>query len=138
MTVSVSGQKRALNSLTQGPARFRASVQRAAHIAGTLLVQKTRTEIMNGTKSGRMYGGHQASAPGEYSAFLTGAHLQSVDYRVQGPWNFEFGAGMHYSPFLELGTSKMEPREDLGQSVRSEQSAVTRALGWQPYVALSR
>lgn len=138
MTVSVSGQQRALNSITRAPATFRASIARAAHMAGTLLVQKTRTEIMNGSKSGRTYGGHTASAPGEYSAFLTGAHLQSVDYNVQGPWNFEFGAGMDYSVFLETGTSKMEPREDLGQSVRSEEAAITRALGWRPYVALSR
>ena len=138
MTVSVTGQQRALNSLNRGPQVFRASIQRAANQAATILVQTTRTGIMNGSKSGRMYGSHQASAPGEYSAFLTGEHLQSIDYNVQGPWQFEFGAGAAHSVFLELGTSKMDPREDLGQSVRSEEAAVTRILGWRPYVALTR
>lgn len=108
------------------------------HMAGTLLVQKTKTEIMNGSKSGRMYGSHQASGPGEYSAYLSGEHLHSIDYAVQGPRQFEFGAGAPHSVYLELGTSKMEPREDLGQSVQSEQAAVTRILGQIPYVALTR
>lgn len=138
MGVSVSGEKRALSSLANGPAKFRAALPRAMHMAGVLLVQKTKTEIMNGSKSGRTYGNHQASAPGEYSAFLSGSHLHSIDYAVQGPSQFEFGAGAEHSAFLELGTSKMAPREDLGQSVRSEQAAVTRVLGQIPYVALSR
>lgn len=138
MTVSVTGQKRAMNSITQAPQRFKAALPRAMHMAGTLLVQKTKTEIVNGTKSGRTYSGHQASAPGEYSAFFTGNHLRSIDYAVRGSRQFDFGAGADYSAFLELGTSKMEPREDLGQSVRSEQSAVTRVLGQKPYAALVR
>ena len=138
MGVSVSGEKRALGSLTNGPARFKAALPRAMHVAGVLLVQQSKTEIMNGSKSGRMYGGHQASAPGEYSAYLSGEHFHSIDYSVQGPRQFEFGADEPHSVFIEVGTSKMEPREDLGQSVRSEQSAVTRVLGQIPYVALSK
>lgn len=136
MPVSVSGEARALGSLKSGPSRFKAALPRAMHIAGVLLVQKTKTEIVNGSKSGRSYGGHTASAPGEYSAFLTGEHLHSIDYAVQGPGQFEFGAGAPYSVFLELGTSKMEPREDLGQTVRSEDASVTRVLGEIPYKAL--
>lgn len=136
MGFTASGEKRALNSLTNGPQRFTASLPRAMHQAGTLLVQKTRTEIINGSKSGREYGPHQASGPGEYSAFLTGSHLHSIDYSVQGTLQFEFGAGEEHSIFLELGTSKMEPKEDLGQSVRSEQVTITNVLGQVPYKAL--
>lgn len=136
--VSKSGEQRANGSLQNGPARFQAALPRAMHMAGTLLVQKTKTEIMNGSKSGRMYGSHQASAPGEYSAYLSGEHLHGIDYAVQGPRQFEFGASAPHSAFLELGTSKMEAREDLGQSVRSEQQSVTRVLGQIPFVALSR
>lgn len=136
MGFSAQGEKRALSSLTNGPHRFNVAMPRAMHMAATLLVQKTRTEIVNGSKSGRSYGGHQASAPGEYSAFLTGEHLRSIDYNVTGTKQFEFGAGAEHSVFLELGTSKMEPREDLGQSVRSEQAAVTNILGQIPYKAL--
>lgn len=138
ISVNVSGQRRAEGSLRNGPARFQAALPRAMHMAGTLLVQKTKTEIMNGSKSGRMYGSHQASAGGEYSAFLSGEQLHGIDYAVQGPRQFEFGASAPHAVYLELGTSKMEAREDLGQSVRSEQAAVTRVLGQIPYVALTR
>jgi hypothetical protein len=108
------------------------------HKAAVLLVQKTRTEIVNGPKSGHIYGDHQASAPGEYTAFLSGEHLRSVDYAVQGPRQFEFGAGADYSVFLETGTRKLVPRRDLGRSVRSEQAVVTRVLGQIPYRALNK
>lgn len=136
MPVSVSGERRALNSMQGAPRRFQASLPRAMHIAAVLLVQKTKNEIVNGSKSGRQYGDHQASAPGEYSAFLSGEHLKSIDYDVQGSRQFEFGAGAPHSIFLELGTSKMEPREDLGQTVQSEDATVTRTLGQIPYKAL--
>lgn len=136
--LKVQGQQKAQASLVNGPYRFNQGLRTAGHKSGHILKQATQHGIRNGSKSGRMYGGHQASAAGEYSAFLSGAHFRSIDYKVNGSHSFEFGAGTAYSAFLEEGTSKMDPREDLGQSVRNEQSRVTRILGQIPYSYLAR
>lgn len=134
----VVGEGPAIASLRNGPYLFNQGLRTAAHKCGHLLVQATRHGINNGTKSGRMYGSHQASAPGEYSAARTRTHLNSIDYRVHGSHTFEFSANAAYSAFLELGTSRMAPREDLGQSVRSQSTRITRILDQVPFSYLSR
>ncbi len=130
---STSGEAQALAVLVQGPHRFNQGLQIAGHKAGHILKQTAKQRIRTGSRSGRMYGSHQASAPGEYSAFLTGEHFRSIDYDVNGSHSFDFGAGAKHSPFLELGTSKMEARDDLGKTVSNEEARVNRILGQVPY-----
>lgn len=140
MTVSISGEARALKSLKRAPGNYRRGVNKGMHQAGSLLVAVTKREILSGSKSGRLYGSHQASAPGEYSAFLTGEHFASLDYNVNGPREFEFGAGAPHSIFLELKpeTANGGGRHDLGKTVRAEERTVTDFLGRQVYYELTR
>lgn len=65
-------------------------------------------------KSGRIYrrrgGSHQASAPGEFPARDSGAHLATVGHKV-GPAEVTVGSGMFYAKFLRNGTRKMAKRK---------------------------
>lgn len=100
-------------------------------------------EILSGIKSGRIYirragykrnkkgqfkkgsrkkRRHQASAPGETHANLTGKLRRSLSWKVYGSDSSEFGYGVsttgkneapEYSDFVEFGTDKMEPRPTL-------------------------
>ena len=70
--------------------------------------------IIDGPKTGRVYGGHQASAPGEAPANETGELVKSgrvVDrgetgrfVRTNVEWNAEHAA------YMQFGTSKIAPR----------------------------
>lgn len=67
--------------------------------------------ISRGPKSGRLYGKHQASAPGEAPATNTGRLIKSIQWQIlnQG-LAAEIGSPLSYSSFLEDGTRKMDPR----------------------------
>lgn len=84
-------------------------------------VKHTRNLIKDKRKTGRIYmikgKPHQASAPGEAPATLSGELVRSVDYKVKGHTEMEFGDGVFYGKFLEDGTSKMEARPHLKTTV---------------------
>lgn len=66
---------------------------------------------MTGPHSGRMYGSHQASAPGEFPANHKGPLLASIASEVRGSSEMEVGSNKFYSKFLAHGTRKMRPRK---------------------------
>ena len=61
-------------------------------------------------KSGRLYGIHRASAPGEYPAIMTGGLYHSIDSTMHGSYTLEVGTNKSYAPFLEYGSSRILPR----------------------------
>jgi len=99
------------------------------------LHRSANQEIIHGIKTGRVYRvttiskkgnkhrrNHQASAPGETHANLTGALRRSLSWKVHGSDSAEFGYGVsttgeneapEYADYVEFGTDKMEPRPTL-------------------------
>jgi len=74
--------------------------------------------IMRGQKSGRMYGNHRASAPGEAPATDTGALVRSI--RVEhtpGTGTARVVVGAEYAAKLEFGTRTIAPRPFLRPAV---------------------
>jgi len=130
MSVVVLGEAQVLRSLNGAKSRFDHGRRQAAHLAGGILVRQLHKGMMNGAKSGRVYNGHQASAPGEYSANVTGALMKSFDYRVQSPSQFVFySSGVEHAIYQELGTKNMAARPNLGNSVRDSRGKVRQVLG---------
>lgn len=71
--------------------------------------------VLSGGRSGRMYGGHQASAPGEPPAVWSGTFRLSWQTRTYvGGTNFKSSieTGVGYADWLENGTpgGQMAPR----------------------------
>lgn len=66
--------------------------------------------IQRGPKTGRVYGGHQASAPGEAPATDTGTLVSSITYRKTAPLAAEIESRLPYAAMLEFGTTRMDPR----------------------------
>jgi hypothetical protein len=63
---------------------------------------------------------HTASDASQTPAIITGAFRKSVDFKVRGNRELEFGANQSapvYAEFLENGTSKMEAREPFKRTV---------------------
>lgn len=89
-----------------------AKLPREAHdiVQETVLDIEGRVKAeMAGPKSGRWYGGHQASAPGEAPAVDTGTLINSVQTDVQGTEGSVY-TNQEVAPMLEYGTSRMAPR----------------------------
>ena len=79
-------------------------------------------------KSGLVYAGHQASAPGEAPAIDTG-HLINTLYakRIKrGEW--EAGTTAEYGPHLEFGTTQMEARPFFVRSLTEVAKNIIREI----------
>lgn len=66
--------------------------------------------IQRGPATGRVYGNHQASAPGEAPATDTGRLVNSTVYKREGRISASVGSDLAYAAMLEFGTSKIDPR----------------------------
>jgi hypothetical protein len=95
----------------------RASVTTAMEAKMPLIMAAIGTEYANKVKllmrdspaSGRVYGKHRASAPGEPPAPDTGALLGSVTWRVAKKgraWRAEVGSNLKYAVYLEYGAAR--------------------------------
>lgn len=108
-------------------ARFTMRMQQAvAFIEGK--VKKKLT----GQGSGRWYGNHQASAPGEPPALDTGTLRSSitgiVDEKGLSIRGF-VGSNVEYVRDLELGTEKIAPRPFLMPTILENQRRIMKILG---------
>lgn len=108
-------------------------------VRGTEAVREDATSrILSGPKTGRVYGRHQASAPGESPASDTGALVNSITTSVDQAaltGNVNFGTG--YSAFLEYGTSRMAPRPYARVSVIAKRDEITADIADEVKKALA-
>lgn len=112
---------------------FERGIKQGLHQVGFNLVKTFRDGVQRQPKTGKIYitGGkgsrkgrrgrnknrHQASAPGEYPAILSGDYLNAIDFDVRGSKELEFGNSDEKATILELGSKNMAPRAALTQSV---------------------
>jgi HK97 gp10 family phage protein len=103
------------------PHLTRRGIRAAFFRLGNDLVEEARKSILQGPKTGKIRRikrkRHQASAPGEAPANLTGLLKRSIAYQQRGGDQMIFGARTDYAPFLELGTRRMAERPYLITSV---------------------
>lgn len=134
-----SSNDKALQFTRQIDQKTRNAIRQAFYFIGKDLRQTSQQLIASKNKTGRIYRirlngvniKHQASAPGEAPANLTGNLKASLGFDVRGSYEMEFGsrseapkAGVSpkqavakYSVYLELGTSKIAPRPYLKPSI---------------------
>lgn len=135
MTIRVKPIKstnRVIVGMTQNVHRHQQAIQSGLHVAGDLVGRRNRQLIRQGPKTGRIYRingrSHQASAPGEPPANLTGRLAKSYNYNVHGPYQMEVGQSAPYAGFLEDGTGRIRPRPNVIRAINDTQGDVVRAF----------
>lgn len=121
-------QKGSLDDLDQIGARMRAGLADAGELCGKTIVKRAHDGIVQGTKSGVTYPGHnQSSAPGEYSANQTGKLLGSIKHRMSGHNFLTIYATADHAGFQEYGTSRMGARPNLKLAI-DESDGIVRNI----------
>ena len=125
---SVKGAAQTIQNLHRfGAAMDKRLLQAAVEIA--VKVQRTAVaSIQRGPKTGRIYGKHQASAPGEAPATDTGALASSVQRVDDKKTTAAVGTGLGYGRDLEFGTKNMAARPWLFPALESERKAYIQKL----------
>ena len=127
-----SENAKTMKFLYELPVEITKAIRQGFYTSGKQLVADLNKD-MRAPKNGKKYkvykgvGGklskprlHTASAVSETPAIITGAFRKSVDFKVRGNRELEFGANQSapvYAEFLENGTSKMEAREPFKRTV---------------------
>lgn len=102
---------------------------------GSDLRNSVRKDVLSKQgKTGRVYvvnrGGrrlrHRASAPGEFSANLSGRMRRSAGFKVRGSKQLDFGFGEEHAKYQEDGTSRMRARPNLGKTVKKRERNAER------------
>lgn len=123
--------ERIFNITAKMPITSRTGMRHGLYQFGKLLYTDTRQEILRKPKSGREYiirkGNrrfrHIAAADGETPANITGNLRKSVEFKVRGSNEMEFGYdnSVDYGKYLELGTKKMGAKPGLKNSIDKNQ-----------------
>ena len=90
-------------------------VKKALGKIGRDLKTEFKNQVNSTSKTGRMYGTHQSSAPGETAANRTGNYRDKIGYSRNSK-QLILGNSAEYAGFLENGTSRM--RSFLGLKFR--------------------
>jgi len=93
-----------------------------------LRIEETAKTSMAGQKSGRMYGAHQASAPGESPAIDTSNLANSIGTEAMGGASHMVYAGTEYALSLEFGSPRVAPRPFLGPAASQEEPEFLREM----------
>ena len=112
-------------------------IRQARFKVGHGLIDAASREILKGSKTGRIYirrdrtgrrRRHQASAPGETHANLSGDLRKSLSFQIRGADSMEFGYGVSsvktappYAEWVEFGSKRMKARPSLRNAIRAEQ-----------------
>lgn len=125
VNISIDGLKELQQAIQEAKASVRAEAERAV-AASTFRVQSAAVRrIQRGPASGEVYElyeprrTHQASAKGQPPMSDTGRLASSVETRTDGMTGYVF-TRVKYGPYLEFGTSKMDPRPWLFPSVEED------------------
>lgn len=81
---------------------------------------------MRGPKTGRIYGTHQASAPGESPAIDTGALINSISTHIEDRLTATVSETSEYAPHLEFGTTTMAPRPHMSPAFEHARNGFQR------------
>lgn len=119
--MTFSANDKALSGLAGLAGRMHIAFVEAEHMVGRALVRRVQIGMTSGAKSGRVYahpgkGTYTASAPGEYSAVVSGQLYGSINYQVSGSY-ISFYATAAHAGYQEFRTSKMEARENLKRAI---------------------
>lgn len=101
--------------------------------SGNIVHEEILHLVLDTAKSGRVYdfrgGKHQASAPGQPFANMTGnALLNTKKYEENGGLTARIAGEAEYAAYLELGTSKMEPRPVFIPSISNKKKEIIKAF----------
>lgn len=103
------------------------NADKVASDSANSLAKEMKKRITTGAKSGKTYGNHTSSAPGQSPANWTGELVNSISAINEGKKS-KVIVNANYAEFLELGTSKMRARPFILPSIQKVKKDLAQKL----------
>jgi hypothetical protein len=107
---------------------------RAVMAGAFILETAVKVSIAAASHSGRIYGKHQASAPGETPAVDTGVYINSINTQLVSSSDAsayaEVGTGDERGEWLEFGTSRMAARPHFRPAYDKKEQGIRISIGY--------
>lgn len=111
INVRLTGSDELLKKLEKLSEDYRRELKASLTAAAMSIDNDAKQSIQRGSKTGRWYGNHRASAPGEAPATMTGRLVNSIEFDVDDQTlEAVIGTNLDYGRYLELGTVDIAPR----------------------------
>jgi hypothetical protein len=134
--------RKTFGTIRKAGKRFHAGIRAGLHEIGVENRRHLRKLIRSKNKTGRLYPFrgrlHQASAPGEAPANMTGSLANTAGFRVSGHYQCEFGDREEYGKFLEEGTQKMKPRPHVARTAKEKERDNYNSLSFHTQTAITK
>ncbi len=124
----VIGADELIEKLAQLGQRISERELQQALMAGGYVLEAGIKADMAAEKSGRFYGSHRASAPGETPAVDTSNLINSIMTEDAGGNQVFVGTNAEYAEPLEFGTARMAARPFLRPGAEKNREAITAAV----------
>ena len=113
--------KKVLAIIEDLPKEFESGCYEALQDIGSEFVREEVRLEKRRDKTGRLYGGIRASAPGEVPQRRTGRLSNSTDSKVHSPVYMSFGQSVDYAKYLSDGIrGRLGPRANLTKAVANK------------------
>lgn len=123
MNIRISTDKTADKAFSEYKENTHPAVGKMLDDAANIVRSNAVRGIQRGTKTGRIYGKHQASAPGQYPASDHGALAGSI--RIEKLTDArDVGSDKKYGKFLEEGTKNIKARPYLSPSLEAAEADI--------------
>ncbi len=103
------------------------ALQAALVRGGNMIAAHAKKEILRGVHSGKKYGSHQASAPGESPASDLGNLARNIRV-IKDNGVVWVMSGAKYSAALEFGTERIKPRPFMGPAVLANKELIRQMI----------
>lgn len=123
--VKIAYTGRGLQAMITGLGRCREAQDEASRA----LAWRIKNTITTGSRTGKMYGNHQASAPGEPPIRYKGRLDQSIKVQRVNQYATAVYVTAEHAIYLEYGTRYIEPRPFMGLSAKLAQQSMSRRVG---------
>lgn len=129
ITIKVTPKtKQVLIDVEKLEGRTKDGLRKALKETGQEVKREIKRLIRTGPRTGRLYGTHQASAPGEAPANRSGRLAKSTNYKVRNWRQMIVGESASYAGYLEGGTRKIKPRQHIIKAVHNKAQDTVNAI----------
>lgn len=131
ITIKVEGQAKLKAKLEDYSDDVLHELRKAVDATGIMIRSSIVKKIQRSAATGRQYGKHRASAPGEPPATDTGRLASSITFDASaktGKIEAEVKSIVNYAAYLEYGTRKMAKRPSWLPSIEEEKPKFRKRL----------